>query len=174
MAPKQKWPHLEALIDTWSGTKAKAFLNSPAPVPLPSSGPLHKLLVRTKKLLSTILVCLKDKRAAEEAVTLEAVAIISKLIGWLQQHPCHDIYSPSHDSRALWLLLVTTLDGIVSCLYAFRVEVGCGLLGKCIEQADCEGGKLTEHLLMAPISSSMDLLVHAFYGTPKQHHCSSR
>jgi hypothetical protein len=100
---KAKW---QSVTDTWSSTKAKAILSSMPPIPLPTKGPLHKLLNATKKALpppDTI-----TQTAAEWAVVTDAVLVLGKLTHWMLQRPCPElmvIQPASQNSLTLHLLL---------------------------------------------------------------------
>ena len=91
---KAKW---QVTADTWSSTKAKAILSSQPPVPLPSRGPLHKLLVTTRRSLPSCTSL--GVREAQEAIDTGAVLVLAKLAHWLQQKPCHEMLgSPTDDT----------------------------------------------------------------------------
>jgi hypothetical protein len=95
---------LQSLVDTWSSTKANGFLSKAAPYPLPSQGPLHKLLMTTKRLLpdpETIV-----KQTANDAVTTGAALVIAKIANWLQQQPDQFLMCQSSLNMELWVLLL--------------------------------------------------------------------
>ena len=105
-----KW---QVAADTWSSTKAKALLSSEPPGPLPSRGPLHKLLVTTKRALPTPRSL--SAQDAQDAVDAGAVLVLAKLANWLQQRPCHELLgvpTNSASSSLDWAYILDTLLAI--------------------------------------------------------------
>ena len=136
---RAKW---QVAADTWSGTKAKSFLSCQPPVPLPSSGPLHKLLNTTKRSLphpTSINV-----QAVQEAVDTGAVLVLAKLAHWLQQRPCHELLgapTSNTDDCFRWAYVVDMLAALTST----AAQAGGGndaLLAKFYEQLEASGEQL--------------------------------
>ena len=89
---------LQTILDTWSSTKAIGFLSKAAPFPLPTRGPLHKLLVTTRRLLPVVI----DNETALEAVRSGAALLLAKLANWLQQQPEQLLMHPSSSFTQAW------------------------------------------------------------------------
>jgi hypothetical protein len=110
---------LQLLIDTWSSTKANGFLSKAAPFPLPSQGPLHKLLMTTKRLVPGLETI--GKQTANDVVTTGGALVIAKMAKWLQQQPGHFLMSRSSLNMEIWLLLHQfILFTLVICLHLMR------------------------------------------------------
>jgi hypothetical protein len=106
-------PSLQLLVDTWSSTKANGYLSKAAPFPLPSQGPLHELLVTTKRLLPDPKAM--NKQSAHDAITTGAALVIAKLASWLQQQPYKFMMRQSLNMH-LWLLLTRFIQSTLSNL----------------------------------------------------------
>ena len=100
-AQQSSQARLQTILDTWSSTKAIGFLSKPAPAPLPTRGPLHKLLVTTKRLLPAMI----DEETASEAVRSGAALLLAKLASWLQQQPEQLLMQPSSFKTQVWDVL---------------------------------------------------------------------
>ena len=104
----REWPGFTSL---WSDPLAKSFLSEPAPTSLPTSGPLHKLLVATRRFCSRE----HTQRSAEEAVKARAVWVLAKLVHWLQQKPCKELQSASiiYPYSCDWFNVLNTLTTLL-------------------------------------------------------------
>ena len=111
MSSKLEWG---VCRDTLSGTKALAYLRKAPPLDLVSSGSLAKFLATTKKA-----VCVNrdfTEEEATEAVTTGAVAVLAKLVGWLQQRPCREHHAAATKAglhELSWYALLCTLTMVL-------------------------------------------------------------
>ena len=102
---------LQKIVDIWTATKPSRFLSQDASSPLPTQGPLHKLLLATKRLLLDVGT-FNNRQTAQDAVTTGAAAIMAKLASRLQQHPEQLVQDRSSLSTQLWEQLRQALTDI--------------------------------------------------------------
>ena len=82
-----------------------------APIPLPTSGPLHKLLTATKRALPSPETI--TTQAADQAVDTGAVLVLGELLNWMLQRPCPGLLTIQHDQTSLSLhLLLMVLHAV--------------------------------------------------------------
>jgi hypothetical protein len=112
----------------WTRRSVQAYWGFPLPSPLPTSGPLYELLLQTSRLLRPALrnTSTFSGAVARLSSDLQALPLLAKLVTWLQQRPCRELYSlvpnrgASPDSLQglgymAVLLLAETLSNDISC-----------------------------------------------------------
>ena len=115
-------PDWETLRTTWDDPEAQEYLSRPLQLPLPTSGPLHDLIAKSKKLLSLRrqMLLQMPKAVAEQAKSRGCIALLVKLMHWAQQRPCMELHGlETHEassSGSLWWLVASALAAIVSTL----------------------------------------------------------
>ena len=138
-----KW---QSAADTWSGTKARAFLSKMPPNPLPTSGPLHKLLTATKRALPSPEAI--TPQAADQAVDAGAVLVLGKLVNWMLQRPCPELLTIHHNQASLSLHLLLKVLCAVDAAKPKGSQDGDAMRSKLIDQleksGDCLDGVLPE------------------------------
>ena len=81
-------PDFQALNQAWSTPAAEAFLEVPAPSPLPTNGPLAELLAATQRALAPQRVKALKPSHLGPAIQSQAVLLLGRLSHWLQQALC--------------------------------------------------------------------------------------
>jgi hypothetical protein len=141
------WPKFTSL---WSSPLAKSFLSVSAPLPLPTSGPLHNMLAATRK------ICKKEhtRRSAEEAVKAGAVWVLAEVVHWLQQSPCHELLTASilDPHGCAWYTVLHQLTTLVQ-----EVKTSCSrsIQLDCCKQLEQAAGKCISSLSNAFLSTSI-------------------
>ena len=115
----------KTLRTTWDDPEAQAYLAEPLQLPLPTSGPLHGLLAKTKKLIRTLglqVLVYMPAEVAEVAQAHGCIAVLVKIMHWTQQIPCKELHSlenreGTYEAGSLWWLVTSALGGIISALY---------------------------------------------------------
>ena len=131
---QQKW---QSAADTWSGTKARAVLSKMAPIPLPTSGPLHKLLTATKRALPSPESI--TPQAADQAVETGAVLVLGKLVNWMLQRPCPELLTIQHDQTSLSLHLLLKVLCALDAATPEGSQGAGGMRSKLMDQLEKSG-----------------------------------
>ena len=131
---QDKW---QSAADTWSSTKAKALLSSMPPIPLPTRGPLHKLLIATKRALPSPDTI--TSKAADQAIDTGAVLVLGKLVKWMLQRPCPELLAIQPDQTSLSLELLLMLLLAVAGAKPKDSEGGDELRSKLMDQLEQSG-----------------------------------
>ena len=112
-APSSCW---QRLLDLWSDPEAESFLQELSQRPVPKSGPVHKLLLKTEKLLDKATSSRADAVQAERC---GAVALLARILHRLQQHPCEENHfgPPQAPLQTTWYSILQGLKYISLSLY---------------------------------------------------------
>ena len=110
--PSSYW---KRLLDLWSDPPAESFLQELSHRPIPKSGLMHKVLLKTEKLLD------KARSAKSDAVQAErcgAVALLARILHRLQQHPCKEDHfgPPQAPLQTTWYSILQGLAYIAHSL----------------------------------------------------------
>jgi hypothetical protein len=142
---------LQSVVDTWSSTQASGFLSEAAPFPLPSQGPLHKLLMTTMCLVTEDETV--ETQTATDAVTTGAALVIAKIVNWLQQQPDQFLMCQSSMNMTTWRVLTQFIQWTVSeHLSPFR-ETSYELLTQLVASGEIPEQMLAQNLCLAMLAA---------------------
>ena len=110
--PSSYW---QILLDLWCDPKAESFLQDLFQEPIPKSGPLHKLLLKTEKLLAKATSPSTDAAQAERC---GAITLLARILHRLQQHPCEEDHfgPPQAPMQTTWYSILQGLSYVVQSL----------------------------------------------------------
>ena len=143
--PKQKysydWAGLSAVLKS---AETRALMSNPLSLPVVKGSPLHQLLAKVR----TILPCkddvsaVIDYAAAKQALDCEALLHLGRLVHWLQQAPCMELYSlpsqhPVNLLKTDWFYLLSFLEELTRIIMvgaSTPETVDSAVMGACQEQ----------------------------------------